>query len=104
MLRGHRLSYLHVVEGDMMTGQRALDYRQLKRRFEGPYMANNGYDFERASAALREGAADLVSFGKLFLANPDLPERFALGAPLNAPDPDTFYGGDERGYTDYPSL
>ena len=55
-------------------------------------------------AALSAGAADLVAFGRLFLANPDLPARFAQGAPLNTPDPDTFYGGDERGYTDYPTL
>jgi 2,4-dienoyl-CoA reductase-like NADH-dependent reductase (Old Yellow Enzyme family) len=55
-------------------------------------------------AAVSAGAADLVAFGRLFLANPDLPARFAKGAPLNTPDPDTFYGGDERGYTDYPSL
>ena len=68
------------------------------------YMANAGYDFARASAAMSAGAADLVAFGRLFLANPDLPARFAQGAPLNTPDPETFYGGDERGYTDYPSL
>ena len=104
MLRGHALGYLHVVEGDLMSGARELDYRELKRRFGGIYMANAGYDFARASAALSAGAADLVAFGRLFLANPDLPARFAQGAPLNTPDPDTFYGGDERGYTDYPSL
>ncbi len=104
MLRGRALGYLHVVEGDLMSGARELDYLELKRRFGGTYMANAGYDFERASAALSAGAADLVAFGRLFLANPDLPARFAQGAPLNTPDPDTFYGGDERGYTDYPTL
>lgn len=104
MLRAHTLSYLHVVEGDLMSGARELDYLQLKRRFGGIYMANAGYDFERASRALEAGTADLVAFGRLFLANPDLPARFAQRAPLNEPDPDTFYGGDERGYTDYPSL
>ena len=53
---------------------------------------------------LETGDADLVSFGRLFLANPDLPERFKKGAPLNEPDEKTFYGGDEQGYTDYPFL
>jgi len=104
MLRAHTLCYLHVVEGDLMSGARELDYLQLKRRFGGIYMANAGYDFERASRALGAGTADLVAFGRLFLANPDLPARFAQRAPLNEPNPDTFYGGDERGYTDYPSL
>ena len=104
MLGGHRLCYLHVVEGDMMTGERHVDYRELKRRFGGLYMANNGYDFARATRAIEDGSADLVSFGRLFIANPDLPARFAQGAALNEPDPDTFYGGDEKGYTDYPSL
>ena len=104
MLRSRRLCYLHVVEGDLMTGARQLDYTELKRRYGGIYMANAGYDFARATEALRTGNADLVAFGRLFLANPDLPARFALGAPLNEPDPDTFYGGDERGYTDYPPL
>jgi len=104
MLRTHELCYLHVVEGDLTSGARELDYPQLKRRFGGIYMANAGYDFQRASQALRAGTADLVAFGRLFLANPDLPARFAQAAPLNEPDPDTFYGGDERGYTDYPSL
>jgi N-ethylmaleimide reductase len=104
MLRGHALCYLHVVEGDMMSGDSHLDYRELKRRFCGLYMANNGYDFARATRAIQEGSADLVSFGRLFLANPDLPARFAQGSALNEPDPDTFYGGDENGYTDYPTL
>lgn len=103
-LNEFNLAYLHVVEGDMVTGEQNLDYNQLRNTFQGLYMANNRYDFERATEALKAGTADLVSFGQLFLANPDLPERFAKGAELNAPDPDTFYGGDEHGYTDYPSL
>ena len=98
------LAYLHVVEGDMMTGERTLDYRQLRDTFKGLYMANNGYDYASATEALSSGAADMVSFGKLYLANPDLPERFKQGAALNDPDMDTFYGGDEHGYTDYPTL
>lgn len=96
---GHfALAYLHVVEGENF------DFAQIRRVFTGPYLANGGYHFARANAALARGAADLVSFGHLFLANPDLPARFARGAPLNAPDATTFYGGGERGYTDYPAL
>lgn len=94
------LAYLHVIE--------AADRRTLtptmRERFRGTLVVNDGYDRDRAEAAIREGLADLVAFGKLFLANPDLPRRFAEGAPLNEPDPATFYGGDETGYTDYPTL
>ncbi|MBA1446405.1 MAG: alkene reductase [Chromatiales bacterium] len=104
MLRGHQLAYLHVLEGDMLGGDRLVDYHELKRRFGGLYMANNGYTQARAEQALQQGDVDLVAFGKLFIANPDLPERFAQGAPLSEPDPGTFYGGDEKGYTDYPFL
>ncbi|MBL3527194.1 MAG: alkene reductase [gamma proteobacterium endosymbiont of Lamellibrachia anaximandri] len=104
MLRGHQLAYLHVLEGDMLGGDRRVDYHELKRRFGGLYMANNGYTQARAEQALQQGDADLVAFGKLFIANPDLPERFAQGAPLSESDPETFYGGDEKGYTDYPFL
>ena len=66
-------------------------------------MLNGGYDRETGNAALAAGEADLISFGVLFLANPDLPERFAEGAPLNAPDRETFYMGGEKGYIDYPT-
>lgn len=103
-LRDHRLAYLHVVEGDMLSGERQVDYPELRRRYGGIYVANNNYTQDRAVQALRQGNADLVAFGKLFIANPDLPARFAQGAPLNTPDPETFYGGDATGYTDYPTL
>lgn len=102
LLRGFNLAYLHILEGDMISGERKLDYGQLRDAFAGVYMANCGYDLARAQAAIRSGAADMVSFGVLYIANPDLVERFASGAPLNSPDPATFYGGDEHGYTDYP--
>ena len=67
-------------------------------------MINGGYTRPLAEAALARGAADLVSFGASFLANPDLPLRLAQGAPLDLPDAAAFYGGDARGYTDYPAL
>lgn len=77
---------------------------ELKRKFGGTYIANEGFSFETANQAIAAREADAVAFGKLFIANPDLPKRFALGAPLNTPDPSTFYGSGPRGYTDYPSL
>jgi 2,4-dienoyl-CoA reductase-like NADH-dependent reductase (Old Yellow Enzyme family) len=77
---------------------------ELKRKFGGITVANEGFSFETANQALAAGEADAVAFGKLFIANPDLPRRFALGAPLNKPDPSTFYGSGPRGYTDNPAL
>ena len=77
---------------------------ELKRKFGGIYIANEGFSFETANQAIAAGEADAVAFGKLFIANPVLPKRFALGAPLNEPDPSTFYGSGPRGYTDYPAL
>lgn len=97
-------AYLHILEGDMMTKQRQLDYAEFKHRFKGPYMANCGYDYDKAQTALNRGDTDLVSFGVLFISNPDLPDRFKAGAKLLEPDQATFYGGDEKGYTDYPTL
>ena len=67
-------------------------------------MANNGYDRELAIRAVETGAADLIAFGRPFLANPDLVARLEKDAPLNEPDQSTFYGGDAKGYTDYPTL
>jgi N-ethylmaleimide reductase len=64
----------------------------------------NGFNRETATRAVAEGVADAVAFGRLFLANPDLPERFRLNSPLNSPNESTFYGGAEKGYTDYPAL
>jgi N-ethylmaleimide reductase len=74
----------------------------LRSKSAGRYIANNGYDFERAQAAVRSGAADLVAFGIPFLANPDLVRRYRENLPLNEVDASTFYGGNEAGYTDYP--
>jgi 2,4-dienoyl-CoA reductase-like NADH-dependent reductase (Old Yellow Enzyme family) len=76
----------------------------LKTAFGGVYIANEGFSRETAEAAIEAGEADAVAFGKLFLANPDLPRRFSLGAPLNAWNADTFYSEGPVGYTDYPAL
>ena len=80
------------------------DFVALKHRFNGPYIANGGYTATSASNSLAQGHCDLVAFGKLFIANPDLVARFKADAELNSPDPDTFYGGTEKGYTDYPAM
>ena len=106
------LAYIHIIEG-ATGGQRELserpfDYAALKATYrtaggKGAWMVNNGYDKELAEKAVANGA-DLVAFGKTFLANPDLVERLRRSAPLNAPDKATFYGGGAKGYTDYPTL
>jgi N-ethylmaleimide reductase len=105
-LNALKLVYLHVVEG-ATGGPRDIapfDYRSLRKRFSGAYTANNGYDLELANKVLEADEADLIAFGKLYIANPDLAERLQRGAPLNAPDKATFYGGGAKGYTDYPAL
>ena len=105
-LSTYGLGYLHVVETDMTGAKDSATYDRdaLRDAYDGVYMGNGGYDRPRGQRAIETGAADIVSFGAPFIANPDLVERFALNAPLNAPDPETFYGGDERGYIDYPFL
>lgn len=77
---------------------------ELKKAFGGVYIANEQFTRESAEAALAAGEADAVAFGKLFIANPDLPKRFALGTPLNQPKPETFYAPGPEGYIDYPFL
>ena len=106
------LAFVPIVEG--ATGgprelpDRPFDYAALKRAYRmaggrGAWMVNNGYDKALAEQALAAGA-DLVAFGKAFIANPDLVRRLREDAPLNTPDQTTFYGGGAKGYTDYPVL
>jgi N-ethylmaleimide reductase len=105
-LNALKLTYIHVVEG-ATGGPRDIapfDYGSLRKRFKQAYVANNGYDFDLANRQLDANAVDLVAFGKPFISNPDLVERLKKGAPLNAWDKNTFYGGGAKGYTDYPSL
>ncbi len=106
-LNQFNLLYLHVIEG--ATGgarevENGFDLQILRRLFRGIYIGNNGYDREMAVTACRQGRADLVAFGRLFIANPDLVRRFQLGAPLNKLDTNTLFGGAAKGYTDYPFL
>ncbi|WP_119257042.1 alkene reductase [Shinella zoogloeoides] len=114
-LAKHDLAYIHIIEGatggprDHQQGDRPFDYEALHTAYKAAggkaaWMANNGYNRELAIDAVEEGRADLVAFGKLFIANPDLVERLKNDTVLNPPDKDTFYGGGARGYTDYPAL
>lgn len=77
---------------------------QLKKAFGGVYIANEGFTAQTAQDVLDAGEADAVAFGKIFIANPDLPQRFAVSAPLNEPRPETFYAQGPHGYIDYPAL
>ncbi|GAA1251007.1 alkene reductase [Kitasatospora nipponensis] len=102
-LAGLDLAYLHLLEGP----DRDLTAR-LRKAWPGTFVLNpfthpeaTGPD---ALALIEDGTADMIAFGALFLANPDLPARLAAGGPFNTPDAATFYGGDHRGYTDYPTL
>ena len=101
-LNARNLAYLHLLEGDMMGGASKVDYRALRDAYNGIYIANNGYDKDRAQTAIKNGDCDLVAFGVPFLANPDLVYRYKNNLQLNDADQNTFYGGDETGYTDYP--
>lgn len=99
------LAYLHFVEEDNSPESGAgFDMNELRAVWRGTLMVNGGYSRERAEDALGSSRADFISFGRLFISNPDLPARLRAGAPLSPPDRATFYGGDERGYVDYPGL
>ena len=108
------LAYVHTIEGstgaarDFQQGEKPFDYRALKTSYQqsgghGAWMLNNAYDRALADQAIDEGA-DLIAFGKAFIANPDLAARLKQNGPYNTPDRSTFYGGHSAGYTDYPRL
>lgn len=91
----------------VMTREAQDGYRfaqDVRQAFGGTYIANQGLTFDSATELLAKGEADAAGFGVPYIANPDLVERFASGAPLNAPRPELFYGGSAEGYTDYPTL
>lgn len=82
-----------------------IDFQMLRKRFRGAYIANNGFTPELAANAIRSGQTDLVSFGRPFLANPDLVERIRRGTPLADEAPkETWYGGGREGYADWPAI
>jgi N-ethylmaleimide reductase len=102
------LAYLHVIE-PRVVGSQTVDEgaapvasRMMRKVFSGPIIAAGGFDAVSATAAIQDSDADLVAFGRHFIANPDLPHRVRHNLPLNEYNRDTFYGGDQRGYTDYP--
>ncbi|MCX4150274.1 MULTISPECIES: alkene reductase [Paraburkholderia] len=107
------VDYLHVVEprasgiaarGDVPRPGQPFASALLRPLWPGILIANGGFDGASAAAAIEEGSADAVSFGRMFISNPDLPRRIRQGATLTPYDRTTFYGGDARGYTDYPTL
>src|SRR5450830_410129 len=106
-LNSFGLAYIHIIEG-ATQGPREVpggfDLQILRQSFKGLYIANNGYDLGLALEARRRNLADIISFGRLYIANPDLVERLRIGARLNVPDRATFFGGGAAGYTDYPVL
>jgi N-ethylmaleimide reductase len=111
-LNGFRFAYLHIVnpaaaaiekgEAPDAPAQRMLAL--IRKKYRGTLIIAGGFDQGTAEAWLEQGNADLIAFGRKFLANPDLPDRFRARKPLNADDPATYYGGGAKGYTDYPSL
>jgi N-ethylmaleimide reductase len=118
-LNHFNLAYLHLIEPRSNTDafnrwvQRDIDPNEpevglpcpyFRPLFQGMIISAGGYDYERGNAVLAAGYADLIAYGRLFISNPDLPERFAQKAPLNPYDRATFFGGDARGYTDYPTA
>ena len=114
-LAKHGLSYVHIIEGatggprDQQQGDTPFDYAALKQAYRdaggrAAWMVNNGYTRAMADDAVARGDADLVAFGRAFIANPDLVERLRDDQPLAELNPKTLYGGGEEGYTDYPTL
>ena len=112
ILNGGALAYLHIVNPAVAAIEKGIEpdldaLRMLdlmRERYRGTLIIAGGFDHDTAEGWLQQGKADLIAFGRKFLANPDLPERFRSGASLNADDPTTYYGGGAKGYTDYPTL
>lgn len=103
-LNDYQLAYLHVIRGDVYRQQSGDVLTPIRQHYNGALIGNMGYTGEEAARDIVAGKVDAVAFGASFLANPDLPERIRTGAPLNEPDPATFYTWDAQGYTDYPTL
>lgn len=107
-LNGYVLAYVHVIEprirgiDEREAAESEVSSKDIRRVFKGTLVAAGGFTRESAEQIVIDGHADLVAFGRMFLANPDLPERLRTGMPLNRYDRSTFYGGDARGYIDYP--
>jgi N-ethylmaleimide reductase len=107
-LNDYNLAYLHLVEPMLPLDNHPHMVKEVARFFrplwKGALITAGNYNFEKGEKAIEQGIADLVAYGRLIIANPDLPKRFSQQAPLNEPDTSTFYSGGEKGYTDYPAL
>jgi N-ethylmaleimide reductase len=106
-LNAFNLAYLHIMEGlpgHFLAGEGDPVAPHLRQVYKNALILNGGYDLEKGNAAIAKGAADAIAFGTSFIANPDLVQRFRQNAPLNAPDPTTFYTHDAKGYVDYPAI
>jgi N-ethylmaleimide reductase len=98
------LAYLHIMRADLLGQQHGDVLTPVRENFSGVLVANMGYSAAEASDAIALRQVDAVAFGTPFISNPDLPERIRVGAPLNQPNPATFYAPGSDGYTDYPTL
>jgi N-ethylmaleimide reductase len=111
-LNEFHFAYLHLVnpavgaieKGDPPDARAERMLTIIREKYRGTLIVAGGFDRDTAEAWLEQGKADLIAFGRKFIANPDLPDRLRARKPLNADDPSTYYGGGEKGYTDYPSL
>lgn len=105
-LQARNIGYLHLVEADWDDAPEFTEaFRQaIRERFSGPIIVAGNYDRARAEWVLNQGYADLVAFGRPFVANPDLPRRLQYGLPLAELDHATLFGGTAKGYSDYPSI
>jgi N-ethylmaleimide reductase len=107
-LNNYPLAYLHIIEPRVVGGEAPVEGKpaiaavSLRKIYKGTILAAGGFEPDSAKEIVESGNADMVVFGRHFAANPDLPSRIKLGYPLNPYDSDTFWGGDHRGYTDYP--
>ena len=112
MLNSHHLAYVHMIEprstsaggGDQVLEDAPITSELFRAAYQGKFITAGGYDQAMGEKVLEDGLADAVAYGRLYIANPDLVERFQQGAPLNPYNRATSYGGNEVGYTDYPTL
>ena len=112
MLNGYNLAYVHMIEprstsaggGDQVFEDAPITSEMFRSAYQGKFITAGGYNQAMGEKVLEDGLADAVAYGRIYIANPDLAERFQQGAPLNPYNRATFYGGQEVGYTDYPTL
>ncbi len=106
-LNRYNLGYLHMVEqfpGSETSKEERAILKRLRGEWNGAYIANGGFDKASGEEYIQSGAADAIAYGRPYIANPDLVQRFKHNATLNEPDEETFYGGGKEGYTDYPTM